>query len=281
MRCKWMLVGALLGVALNLTVRAQSIRVSVIDDGTEHDVGLFHYGQDVRIDLANISATYPGFAFIRVIDTASPRGDIARVSLYLSAPTAVPDEVRVLIGSMGTLDNPLDYNEDIEINGCRHWGLPLSPGGADDAFVVENSVPEGTKVILAAAISGDLTGKVTTGQVFRLQVTDGVIADDVRATSPSSSPELDTDTSLSYAIEYIEAKAITGRIIAGDEIGPPANPLPVYCSIRNIRVGFGYEETSQGIRGDIYAYGGHVRNIESAGISAPRRPRSRSTQGTA
>ncbi|MCC6949807.1 MAG: hypothetical protein IT433_00010, partial [Phycisphaerales bacterium] len=147
----------------------------------------------------------------------------------------------------------------------RHWGLPLTPGGSDDAFVVENTVPEGTKVILAAAISGDLTGKVSTGQVFRLQVTNGVIADDVRATWPSGSPELDTDTSLSYAIEHIEAKAITGRIIAGDEIGPPANPLPVYCSIRNIRVGVGYEETTQGIRGDIYAYGGHVRNMESAG----------------
>ncbi|MCE7974999.1 MAG: hypothetical protein DYG92_11870 [Leptolyngbya sp. PLA1] len=243
----------------------QTVRLSVYQGNIEWTIGWFSSSEDVRIDLAHLHTDYPGFEFIRVGDTATPQGDVARISVYRSAAIEVPATVKILVGAAESNGRfPVAPDADL-LPGCRHWGLPLTPGGPDDAFVIEGSVPEGTKVILAAAINGDLTGKITTGQVFRLQVRDGVIADDVRATWPSGSPELDTDTSLSYAIEYIEAKSITGRIIAGDETGPPVNPLPVHCSIRDIRVGVGYEETTQGIRGDIDAFGGHVRNVESAG----------------
>lgn len=174
------------------------MRLSVYRGGVETTLGWFFDTDDVRIDIADVHANYSGFEFIRVSDTASPQGDIARVSVYRSGTNAVPEAVKILVGAAE--DDGLFPDEHTEnmLPGCRHWGLPLTPGGPDDAFVVENTVPEETKIILAAAISGDLTGKITTGQVFRLQVTDGVIADDVRATWPAGSPELDTDTSLSY-----------------------------------------------------------------------------------
>ncbi|MCC6951363.1 MAG: hypothetical protein IT433_07945, partial [Phycisphaerales bacterium] len=129
--------------------------------GGEHTVGNFAYGEDVRIDLADISANHSNFSFVRVIDLAEPPGDLSRVSLYRGEDTAIPDEVRVLLGSLVSSGAfPTNNVFPIPIPACRHWGLPLTPGGSDDAFVVENTVPEGTKVILAAAISGDLTGKV-------------------------------------------------------------------------------------------------------------------------
>ncbi|MCE7975192.1 MAG: hypothetical protein DYG92_12855, partial [Leptolyngbya sp. PLA1] len=230
----------------------------------EHTVGWFEYGQDVRIDVADINDTFQQFKFIRVMDTATPRGDISRVSLYCSDATSIP-EVRILLGAMLDVGFPASFDTVIPTSGCRHWGLPLLPGGSDDAFVVENTVAQETKVVLAAAISGDLTGKVLTGQVFRLQVTDGVIADDVQATWPDLRLTDDVGEELDYSIQHIEAKSITGRIIAGDEIGRPTNMAPALCSIRSILVGLTFPATSQGIRGDVLAYGGHIRHIESTG----------------
>ena len=63
-----------------LSASAQSIRVSVIDVAdVEHTLDEFDYGQDVRVDLATINYTYPQFKFIRVMDTATPQGDISRI----------------------------------------------------------------------------------------------------------------------------------------------------------------------------------------------------------
>ncbi|MCE7975246.1 MAG: hypothetical protein DYG92_13130 [Leptolyngbya sp. PLA1] len=244
---------------------AQTVRLSVYRGGVETTPGWFYNTDDVRIDIASIHANYSRFEFIRIVDMASPQGDIARVSVYRSGTNAVPEAVKILIGAAeddGLF--PDRFNEDI-LHGCRHWGLPLAPGGADDAFVVENMVPEETKIILAAAISGDLTGKITTGQVFRPQVTGGVIADDVTATWPSAFASSDVDPNRTYTIERIEAKSITGRIIAGDVVGPPVNMAPIPCAIRDIVVGVGHDPISDGIRGDILAFGGHIRHIESTG----------------
>lgn len=259
------LVAGLLTLVFAAFGHAQSIRVSVIDAANvEHAVGWFDYGQDVRIDLADINNTYQQFKFIRVMDTASPRGDISRVSLYCSEVTTIP-EVKVLLGSMGDTTFPTSYLTSLPTAGCRNLGLPLTPGSPDDAFVVEGSVPEGTTVILAAAIGGDLTGKITTGQVFRLQVTGGVIADDVQAKWPSAHPDSDVHPERTYTIERIEAKSITGRIIAGDEVGPPTNMAPQPCSIRDIVAGDAVHTAAHGIHANILAYGGHIRHIESTG----------------
>lgn len=234
--------------------------------GVETTLGWFSNADDVRIDLADVHANHTGFEFIRIADMASPQGDIARVSVYRSGTSAVPDAVKILVGAAE--DDGLFPDEHTEnmLAGCHHWGLPLTPGGPDDAFVVENSVlAQGTKVILAAAISGDLTGKVSAGQLFTLRVDAGATADDVQATWPSVHPESDVHADRSYTIERIVAKSITGRIIAGDEVGPPANMAPNPCSIRDLVVGDEVHTAAHGIYADILAYGGHIRRIESTG----------------
>lgn len=259
------LVAGLLTLVLAAFGHAQSIRVSVIDAvDVEHTFGWFDYGQDVRIDLADINETYQQFKFIRVMDTASPRGDISRVSLYCSEVTAIP-EVKVLLGSMNDTTFPTFYLTSIPTSGCRNLGLPLTQGGPDDAFVVENTVSGETKVVLAARLSGDLTGRVSTGQVFRLQVTEGVIADDVQATWPDLRLTDDVGEELDYSIQHIEAKSISGRIIAGDEVGRPTNMAPALCSIREIVAGDAVHTATNGIYGDILSFGGHIRHIESTG----------------
>ncbi|MCE7975343.1 MAG: hypothetical protein DYG92_13630, partial [Leptolyngbya sp. PLA1] len=215
--------------------------------------------------MASINANYPGFSFIRVMDTASPRGDISRVSVYRSTPVALPDEVRILLGAMLDQEYPQSNDLRIPITACRDWGLPLVANGPNDALIVESSVLPETKVVLAGALSRNLTGQVKCGQVFWLQIRDGVIAADVQAKSPSAHPDSDVHPERTYTIERIEAKSITGRIIAGDEVGPPTNMVPTPCSIRSLVVGDSYDEVSQGIRGDILAYGGHIRHIESTG----------------
>lgn len=129
--------------------------------------------------------------------------------------------------------------------------------------MVENTVSGETKVVLAARLSGDLTGRVSPGQVFRLQVTEGVIADDVQATWPDLRLTDDVGEELDYSIQHTEAKSISGRIIAGDEVGRPTNMAPALCSIREIVAGDAVHTATNGIYGDILSFGGHIRHIES------------------
>lgn len=108
---------------------AQSIRVSVIDAAdVEHTVDWFDYGQDVRVDLADINETYQQFKFIRVMDTATPRGDISRVSLYCSDATTIP-EVRILLGAMLDVGFPASFDTVIPCQAVATWacrGYPVA-----------------------------------------------------------------------------------------------------------------------------------------------------------
>lgn len=223
----------------------------------------YSHGQDVRIDLALVQSSYPGFEFIRVIDTSSTLGDISRISLYRSADTVtLPENVRILVGSvLASGEFPPRFDTSI-VPGCRNWGIPLGGTGPDTAFAVEGTNLGGTRIILAAGVSGDITGAITCGQIYRLQANSGEIADDVVATwqdnlGPNDGDDPINGDPLDYAIQSILARKITGNIIAGDEAGPPTNFNPARCSIRSVRAGVGFDSASDlttiGIQGDILA----------------------------
>jgi hypothetical protein len=139
--------------------------------------------------------------------------------------------------------------------------------------VLENTVPEGTRVILAASVGGNIRGAVTCGQVFTLQARAGSITGSIHATAKDnpvsiglSDNRTTNDPSDEYAVQWIQCRdGLLGSVIAGQTTPPTLNdPPPSPSSIRMIVVGENVTN-SQGIRGDILAYGGHVLSIRSTG----------------
>jgi hypothetical protein len=86
-------------VSLTAGAVADPIKVSVRVNGTETVVDEFNYGEDVRINLRFFAVYYPGFDFIRVLDTSGTLGDISRISIYQSDNGPVPGVVRILVAN--------------------------------------------------------------------------------------------------------------------------------------------------------------------------------------
>jgi hypothetical protein len=246
---------------------AQPIVVTVKPTGgAEASFGpAFASGANFSIDLGAVAAAYPGgFDYIRVDDTTNGAAvDIGAITLSRTGSAPVPTEVRLLVAdpSGSSISFPDSFTGFIEVS-SRDWG----------GLSVDQSVPTSTRIILAGAVARDITGPVTCGQVFTLQALAGNIGGDVSANWPDGrgnddgdDPDPSNGVFLDSAIQDIRAKSTTGRIIAGQSALPDPQDSPPNCSIRSVRVGVGFDATSNGIRGDILAYGGHIRHIESTG----------------
>lgn len=223
---------------------------------------------DVRIDLGAVWAAHPNYEFIRV-DSTDNSADISRVTLHNESSGFVPSDVRLLVAdrSGNATSFPILFDVDLPA-ACDDWGgTDTTPG---PALVIESSVPSSTRVILAAAVGGDIRGDITCGQVFTLQALAGSISGTVRATSPDNlgfsdlTPEDDPD--YAYAIQRVICRdGIFGAVIAGEPDAPGPGVIPPNCSIRSIIVGGESAPNSAGIQGAILAYGGHIRSVSSSG----------------
>jgi len=253
---------------------AQVIEVRVKDPShpecpnSECLIGSYQPSVEIRIDLAGILQNYPTFEFVRVSAT-SLTTDIGQITFHNDTNGAVPDEVRLLVAARQglSIDFPVAFGDAIE-PACEDWGGSDSAPGP--ALVIEPWDGAETTVILAARVAGDVRGDITCGQVFTLQVPLGSISGTVQATWPDSitaedgiNPNLDTQE---YAIQYIAVRdGIFGNVIAGQAAEPTPNVIPPKCSIRTILIGGDDRPQSAGMQGNIHAYGGIIRNVESSG----------------
>lgn len=253
-------------------VSAQPITVRVAVGGVETQYGAAHTStEDIRIDLGDVAALFPNFDYIRVL-SADLSADINRITLFKSATGDVPMDVRLLVASPSVLVPTFPSDFFLNVGGaCQDWGGTDSQPGP--ALVLENTVPEGTRVILAASVGGNIRGAVTCGQVFTLQARAGSISGNIHATAEDNPTSIGlsdvrdvNDPSDEYAIQFIQCRdGLSGSVIAGQTTPPTlSDPPPPPCSIRTIVVGQGVTN-SQGIRGDIIAYGGHIRRVSSTG----------------
>lgn len=256
-------------------VHAQVVEVHVKDPAhpecpnSECLIGTYQPSQEIRLDLAGLLQNYPTFEFVRVSAT-SLDADIGQITLHNDTNGDVPAEVRLLVAARGGASNQFPTEIDnLNIQpACDDWGGSDSVPGP--ALVIEPWEGPSTTVILAANINGDVRGDITCGQVFTLQVPLGSISGTVHATWPDAivaddgvNPNLDTQN---YAIQYIAVRdGIFGNVIAGQAAEPTPGIIPPTGSIRTILIGGDDRPQSAGMQGNIHAYGGIIRNIESSG----------------
>lgn len=241
--------------ALSLNVRSEADVVAVLGSGTTPILDSGGDGDPLDIDLG----TFNEDVTIRIYDEATDGETPPGLSVGTITISGTPEDgarVYVLVANR--------IVEEFPDSAFAH--LEIAPGivnlGNSGGGIVFGSTALRDASVIAIAATGDLTGSIDCGKVFRIPA-GGTIASNITAYGVN---DTGTNPTLGqFAINVITAgDGITGDIIAaGDGEFDPELPA-TWATIGRVIVGVA--EGPLGIRGDIKAEAGEIRSIFTAGL---------------
>jgi len=192
---------------------------------------------------APITITVPTSpSFIKVYGDPAATTNIGLITLNGSIAFGTDASIGVLIGNLGAF--PGESTDPLS-NAGLHWaGITIDPA----------SPTLNDRVKVAGAISGDLTGPITVGQVFSLHV-DGDVDASITATGSDNLP-----------LEPIETIRIGKALKAGRTILATGGPFQNGDIVSVHTALIDYEAVSQG---SILAPNGEIREVFASTISIP------------